>query len=530
MISNKGERPLKEDKDYNLYYSNEIAQLKECIDNLLQIIIKDNENFQNSVNNIQKNLEEYQFFCKQINLQKINDYKIIIKRKNEYITSIENNINKIGEYIHKIDKIFQKINYKMNNEIPNPEFNPPNCNSFNISSEVNSSESNNNSQMILNEEDNGAYCNIYGNDSSININSNINNNKKKSIFDQMIEKSNNNNINNNNIIIKVINCLNKNNIQRKNEEEKNINNNELKINELEIYKGIKVIDNSFISDDDYSLENEKEYNKFCNNFYFVIHLIEKKNFKVINEIDFFLKKIIQKVNIKENNIFFSFENRNSFIETFIKSSKFSSFSIEEIQKEYPYFNKLYEYKMVYDNILDNKTKLDYKGNTINPNSSYNIYRGTELYDPPYGWLGIGLNVNEYKDKDWLYNKTNKSKWAIAYYGIGHLLSYKLVKAKLNNILLNKKIKTTQRFKDYFDKRHSNNKVGEGICLTPKIKFAENYSGILLINGKRYKVVLMAKVLIEKIRELNDIDLWILNRDEIRFYRILLKEVNYENFT
>ena len=48
--------------------------------------------------------------------------------------------------------------------------------------------------------------------------------------------------------------------------------------------------------------------------------------------------------------------------------------------------------MIYDNILDNKTYLDYKGNTINPNSSYNFFRGTEKYDPPYGWLGIGLNV------------------------------------------------------------------------------------------------------------------------------------------
>ena len=134
-------------------------------------------------------------------------------------------------------------------------------------------------------------------------------------------------------------------------------------------------------------------------------------------------------------------------------------------------------------------------------------------------------MNEYKDKDWLYNKSNTSKWAIAYYGIGQFLPYNRVKDKLNNVILNSDLKISKKFKDYKDKRHPNNTVGEGICLSPKINLAEKYSGIILINGKRYKVVLMAKVLIEKIRELYDIEFWILNKDDIRFYRILLKEVN-----
>ena len=36
---------------------------------------------------------------------------------------------------------------------------------------------------------------------------------------------------------------------------------------------------------------------------------------------------------------------------------------------------------------------------------------------------------------------------------------------------------------------------------------------------------MARVLIEKIREPKDIEYWILNKDDIRFYRILIKEIN-----
>ena len=36
---------------------------------------------------------------------------------------------------------------------------------------------------------------------------------------------------------------------------------------------------------------------------------------------------------------------------------------------------------------------------------------------------------------------------------------------------------------------------------------------------------MAKVLIDKIKEPEDINYWILNKDFIRFYRILVKESN-----
>ena len=51
-----------------------------------------------------------------------------------------------------------------------------------------------------------------------------------------------------------------------------------------------------------------------------------------------------------------------------------------------------------------------------------MFRGTEKYNPPYGWIGIGLKVlNIYEDNHWLEDKTKYSKWAIAYYGVGHTL-------------------------------------------------------------------------------------------------------------
>ena len=46
-------------------------------------------------------------------------------------------------------------------------------------------------------------------------------------------------------------------------------------------------------------------------------------------------------------------------------------------------------------------------------------RGGFDYYPPYGWIGIGLNVKGKYDNgnnDWISNG-NKNEWAIAYHGI-----------------------------------------------------------------------------------------------------------------
>ena len=309
----------------------------------------------------------------------------------------------------------------------------------------------------------------------------------------------------------------------------------------ELYKeSFNEIENDFFSDDDeYQFQkNEDEFNKYCNNFYYTIGLFDKRKNILNNKYNFincFLKNIKEKLYIKEKNIFLSFDNRKNFIENFIKTSEFFTSSIKEIKTNFTNFNRLYEYKIIYDNILqnyknnileNNKEYLDYNGNTINPNSSFNFVRGTEKYDPPYGWFGIGLKViDKYEDNDWLENKTNKSKWAIAYHGIGQFLIYNKAKEKLIDIVKNGlKVGGSQSFKDKDDKRNPGKKIGEGICLTPKINLAENFSGKILINNKRYKVVLMAKVLIEKIREPDDIDYWILNKEYIRIYRILVKEI------
>ena len=68
------------------------------------------------------------------------------------------------------------------------------------------------------------------------------------------------------------------------------------------------------------------------------------------------------------------------------------------------------------------------------------------------------------------------------------------------------------------------KVERGIFLTPYINVAEKATGEVTINNKKYKVLFMARVRIKKIQEPENMKFWVLNKEDIRIYRILFKEV------
>ena len=263
-------------------------------------------------------------------------------------------------------------------------------------------------------------------------------------------------------------------------------------------------------------EEEKEVNSTKNMFYYLINLIPKKSISY-NKKDitsFLIDGITSKIKIQKENIYLLFGEKNIFINNFIKAEKFSSMSLEEIKKNFlKEYKAIYEYKIIYEglSILIDKNYLDCRGNTICPNSNHNLFRGIEKYYPPYGWIGIGLKVLDiYGDNNWLEDKTKSSKWAIAYLGIGQTLSSNKIKKVLKNIVI---------------KRNFNNTIGKDIYLTPNIDNAEYFSGIISIYKKKYKVALMAKVLIREIKESKGIiNYWILNQKYVRIYRILLKEI------
>ena len=302
-----------------------------------------------------------------------------------------------------------------------------------------------------------------------------------------------------------------------------------------IFKKKKIHINDNINDIDDGFLNEKckiddEFEEIKNSLFYFINIVTKdKEWLIEDKYDEIKDKISEGLNIDKNNIFLLINDKPN---NFVKSKELYELKHNEIHFENPVLNKLYEIKLLTDNLLCKECKipkkyLDYRGNTLNPNSSFNIVRGTEIYDPPYGYIGIGLNVLGKYDNgndDWLNN--NFGEWAIAYHNISSKLSSDKIKKILNDIITNNGlIKGISNFrKESHDKRHWG-KVGEGIYLTPSIKNAEKYTGIISFNNKKYKVILMAKVYIKGIREPEYTNFWVLNKENIRIYRILFKEIS-----
>ena len=175
----------------------------------------------------------------------------------------------------------------------------------------------------------------------------------------------------------------------------------------------------------------ENFEKSKNEFYFVINLIPKKNFNY-NQTKFqtiLANKINYYFSINKDNIIITCNNGINFIDTFITTNKFSEMSIETIENTFSKLNKLKEFKVLYNDLLCNEFNLgeflDYRGNFIIPDRSCNIKIETEEYNPPYGWVGIGLKViGKYEDDNWL---CRSSEWAIAYHGVGRLCSLNEIK-------------------------------------------------------------------------------------------------------
>ena len=155
---------------------------------------------------------------------------------------------------------------------------------------------------------------------------------------------------------------------------------------------------------------------------------------------------------------------------------------------------------------------DSRGNFIIPNLSNNNYRGTEKYYPPYGYNGIGLQVSEKYEKDgnWLLNKTETSKWANAY---------------LSLFQENNSDKSSTDIKEkIYDLCFKNVKNVKDIYLNYKIENAEKEAALIEVNGKKYKILLMARVKIDEISKPKEKDVWVLDKEFIRIYRILFKKI------
>ena len=285
----------------------------------------------------------------------------------------------------------------------------------------------------------------------------------------------------------------------------------------EFYKSYDETIETFDLENELSIRNDSNYRNY--NFYSFYFASE--NDIIYNRLKELLEGHIDETLVSKN-------EKLHTINAIIKS--------EEILRHYNGLKECNEIKKIIDGFLVetckvDKQNIDYLGNKISFNTTLTDKRGTEKYYPPYGWFGIGLKVKgkykgDKKDKDdnWLNDISESSKWAIAYHGVGRMSTDDEIKKILLNIMEEGLKPGQSQIKCHsMDKRHPGKKIGTGVYLTQNISIAEEYSGIIQFNNKQYKIVLMAKVLIEKIREPEDYNYWILSNNNIRVYRILLKE-------
>ena len=270
-----------------------------------------------------------------------------------------------------------------------------------------------------------------------------------------------------------------------------------------------------------------DFDEIKNKLFYFINIISKENdIYSKDDLDKYSTKISELIEIEKTNLFLI---QNSSFDNFVKSKNFNEMPLREIEDN-SLFNKFCELKMIKMNLLIKEYKIkniffDERGNFLNPNSRRNMFRGKEIYDAPYGWMGLGLNVlGKYENDDWLEDISNQSEWAIAYRFIAskdinkikYYLKYFIQKRDLNIVLttFKKQINDSRRWKS----------LKEGIIMTPLIQIAEKYTQSISFNNKKYKVLLMAKVKINEIVEPQGSNFWILNNDNIRIYRVLFKEV------
>ena len=283
--------------------------------------------------------------------------------------------------------------------------------------------------------------------------------------------------------------------------------------------------NSESGDDEAYYKNDfKEIKKKL--FYF-INIISKENANYDkDELESISDSLIECLKIEKNNLFLL---QNSQIDNFVKINNFNEIPMKqmEIFPKFSEFKKLYllKMKLLIENYAINKDCFDNRGNFLNPNARKNIYRGKEIYEPPYGWMGLGLNVlGKYQDDIWLEDITDKSEWAIAYRGIFSIDENKM-KGLIKYYIEKQDLKIAETtIKGQIYNRRRWKSINKGVYITPYIKVAEKYTQSISFNNKKYKVLLMAKVKIGQIVEPEGSDFWILNNDYIRIYRVLFKEM------
>ena len=270
-----------------------------------------------------------------------------------------------------------------------------------------------------------------------------------------------------------------------------------------------------------------------------IYLVDGNEFEKLKEK--IKRKISKDYNIPKNEIIVTYPQKGSLrVQVIFENDKFNDLNLDDFKSKFKNdkeFQELNNLKEIHKDVLISvcklsKNQLDSRGNRYD-GWGENEKRGNMPYDPPKGWIGIGLNVlDKYDNGDntWIGMENIKGEWCVAYHGVGQLEEPNKVKDIVSKIIRDKfKPGMGQVHEDCDDNNHPGKKVGKGVYCTPHIKTAEDYSGTSEINGQKYKTVLMVRVKPDAIRCCNceyAKDYWVVDgtNNEIRPYRILYKKI------
>ena len=276
---------------------------------------------------------------------------------------------------------------------------------------------------------------------------------------------------------------------------------------------------------------------------------EEKNKKILSdekEFEKFKEKLKSKLsrdyNTPSDKIVVTFPQKGSVgVDVIFQSDEFNNLDKDELFKKFKeekHFEELKDLKEIHTDLLMSgckltKSQLDPKGNRTE-GWAINEKRGGKVYNPPIGWIGIGLKVwDKYEDNIWIGMENVKGEWCVAYHGVGAGQTSDNIKKAVGLIYKGSfKAGGRQAHKDCSDQFHPGKKVGEGVYCTPSITTAEKYAGDSKIEEINYKTVLMVRVKPEAIRHCDNCsdsrapyNYWVVNgtTDEIRPYRILYKK-------
>jgi hypothetical protein len=190
-------------------------------------------------------------------------------------------------------------------------------------------------------------------------------------------------------------------------------------------------------------------------------------------------------------------------------------SINEIIINFPSLYELYEFKILLDDLISKelglKDYINYKGNFINVSKNCLKIKGNRIsIFIPSGWFGIGIQYTTIKDNEWV----------DALLGIGENLPSNEFREILESIIINRLIKEKEKYQDEKNNKSIENKVH----FSTQIGIIENYSGYISFYDSKYRIVFLVKIKKSLLKNLENISLFNLSKDNMIIQTIILKKI------